>query len=105
MRPSNWGVMFAMDELLKKNKQQIIKIATQHGAQSVRIFGSHARNQNHPESDLDLLVTLADGRTLLDLIAIKQDLEDILNCRVDVTTEDALSPYVRDQILNEAIVL
>lgn len=57
------------------------------------------------ESDLDLIVTLGADRTLLDLIAIKQDLEDLLDCKVDVVTETALSPYIRDDVLNEAVTL
>jgi predicted nucleotidyltransferase len=83
----------------------IVRIAASHGAQSVRIFGSRARGEGRVDSDLDLLVTLAQGRNLLDLIAIKQDLEDLLHCAVDVVTEEGLSPYLRDQILTEAQLL
>ncbi len=58
-----------------------------------------------PSSDIDLLVTLEDGRTLLDLVAIKQDLEDLLGSSVDVVTENALSPRIRPRILAEATLL
>jgi predicted nucleotidyltransferase len=61
-----------------------------------------ARGDSGPESDLDLLVQLKPGYSLLDLIAIKQELEDLLACEVDIVTEAALSPYMRDQILQEA---
>lgn len=91
--------------LLEKDRDTIVKVATKHGAQSIRVFGSRARGVSHDESDLDLLVTLDADRTLLDLIAIKQDLEDLLECSVDVVTEASLSPYIRDQVLNEAIAL
>ena len=94
-----------LDSLLEKNRDTIVEIAAKHGAQSIRVFGSRARGVNHEESDLDLLVTLESDRTLLDLIAIKQDLEDLLECGVDVVTEASLSPYIRDQILNEAVAL
>ena len=80
----------------------IERVARSHGAQSVRVFGSRARGDARPESDLDLLVSLEPGRSLLDLIAIKQDLEDILHIAVDVVTEAGLSPYLRDRILAEA---
>ena len=56
-------------------------------------------------SDLDLLVKLEAGRSLLDLIAIKQDLEDLLGCQVDVVTEAAISPYIREKVLKEAVAL
>ncbi len=59
----------------------------------MRVFGSRAKGQGGPASDLNLLVDLEPERTLLDLIAIKQDLEDRLSCRVDVLTEAALSPF------------
>jgi predicted nucleotidyltransferase len=76
-----------------------------HGARSVRVFGSRARGDAKPDSDLDLLVTLDPGRTLLDLVAIKQDLEDFLRYPVDVVTEGGLSPYLREGILAEALPL
>ncbi len=94
-----------LDSLLKGHRDIIVEIAAKYGAQSIRVFGSRARSLSREESDLDLLVTLESGRTLFDLIAIKQDLEDVLQCHVDVVTEASLSPYIRDQILNEAIAL
>lgn len=66
-----------LDSLLEKNHDAIIEITTKYGAQSVRIFGSRARGTSQNESDVDLLVTLEPGRTLLDLVAIKQDIEDL----------------------------
>jgi predicted nucleotidyltransferase len=51
------------------------------------------------------LVKLDPGRSLLDLIAIKQDLEDLLGCQVDVVTEAAISPYIGEHVLREAVSL
>jgi hypothetical protein len=79
-----------------------MRVARSHGAQSVRIFGSRARGDARPDSDLDLLITLEPGRSLLDLIAIKQDLEELLHFSVDVVTEQGLSPYLRDRVFAEA---
>lgn len=84
---------------------EILRVARQHGADTVRVFGSRARGDFRPDSDLDLLVTLKPHRSLLDVIAIKQDLEDLLRYPVDVVTENGLSPYLRDGILAEARVL
>ena len=94
-----------LDSLLEGHRDTILEIAAKYGAQSIRVFGSRARGLSREESDLDLLVTLESGRTLLDLIAIKQDLEDVLQCGVDVVTEASISPYIRDQILHEAVAL
>jgi predicted nucleotidyltransferase len=83
----------------------ILRVARSHGATSVRVFGSRARGENSPESDLDLLVTMEPDRSLLDVVAIRQDLEDLLGYPVDVVTEGGLSPYLRERILAEAVVL
>jgi predicted nucleotidyltransferase len=63
------------------------------------------RGEAKADSDLDLLVKLDPGQSLLDLIAIKQDLEDLLGCEVDVVTEAAISPYMKEQVLKEAVSL
>jgi len=52
----------------------------------VRVFGSLARGEAGPDSDIDILVKRDPGRSLLDIVAIKQDLEDLLGCEVDVVT-------------------
>ena len=90
---------------LKNKRNEIIKLAAEHGARNLRVFGSFARGEATPESDLDILINLEPGRTLLDLIAVKQDLEDLLGCAVDVVTEDAVSPHIRDQVLKDAVSL
>ena len=80
----------------------ILRVANLHGALTVRVFGSRARGDSRPDSDLDLLVTMEPRRSLLDLVAIKQDLQDLLHYPVDVVTEGGLSPYLRDRVLAEA---
>jgi len=69
------------------------------------VFGSVVRGDARSNSDVDLLVEIEPGRTLLDLIALEQDLEELLGRRVDVLTDDGLSPYLQQQILAEAAAL
>ena len=92
-------------EILRDRREEVLQIATSHGARNVQVFGSLARGEARPDSDVDLLVKLDPGRSLLDLVAIKQDLEDLLGCQVDVVTEAALSPYIREEVLKEAVSL
>ena len=77
---------------LRDQRDQILRIATRHGAHDVRVFGSVAREEAEASSDVDLLVRLESGRSLIDLIAVKQDLEDLLDRTVDVVTEASISP-------------
>ena len=90
---------------LAHNRREIIRIARQNGATNIRVFGSVARGEATEASDLDLLVEMEEDRSLLDIIAIKQDLEDLLGCRVHVVTEAAVSPYLKERVLKEAVPL
>jgi len=94
-----------IDQTLKDRRIEILRIAAGHGARNVRVFGSRSRGEADRDSDLDLLIQLEKGRSLIDLIAIKQDLKDLLGYDVDVVTEAAISPYIREQVLKEAISL
>ena len=91
--------------LLHRYREAILSLAGLHGAENVRVFGSLARGEGDEGSDLDLLVTLRDDRSLLDLIGLKQDLEDLIHRPVDVVTDRSLSPHIRRQVLSEAIPL
>jgi uncharacterized protein len=93
------------NDLLEPHRAEILRVAASHGGTNVRVFGSLARREATEESDLDLLIDLEPGRSLLDLIAIEQDLEDLLGRPVDVVTQGGLSPYLRDRVLAEAVPL
>ena len=97
--------MMGIDELLGEVRDDLIRIARSHGAVQVRIFGSVVRGEAGPDSDLDVIVDMEPGRDLLDIVAIKQDLEDLIERHVDVVTEASLSPYIRDEVLKEAVSL
>jgi len=95
-----------IEKVLKEKRNEILNIATRYGARKIRIFGSILRTEEQKlNSDIDFLVALESGRSLLDIIAFKQDLEDLLGCKVDVVTEAALSPYIRDEVLGQAVSL
>lgn len=86
-------------------RKDIRRIVSAHGADNVRLFGSTGRGEQGASSDLDLLVDMAGGRSLFDLIALSNDLEESLGIEVDVVTEASVSPYMRDRVLDEAVAL
>lgn len=87
------------------NRAEILRLAAAHGARTIRLFGSVARGNASPSSDVDFLIDLEPGRSLLDQVALQQDLEQLLNRRVDVVVEGGLSPYLEQRILAEAVPL
>lgn len=93
------------DASLITNRAEILGIAAQYGARNVRVFGSVARGDAGPDSDIDLLVDLEPGRTLLDHVGLWQDLEELLGRRVDVVVEGGISPHLEKRILAEATPL
>jgi uncharacterized protein len=86
---------------IDQNRDAILTIAARHGARNVRVFGSVARGEDRPGSDVDLLVDMDDDRSLLDLVGLGQDLEELLQRKVDVMTHDSIHPAIRARIANE----
>jgi uncharacterized protein len=99
------GPGMTIAELLKTRRDEILAIAQRHGASNVRIFGSVARGEAGPESDVDLLVDLERGRTLIDHGQLQVDLEGLLGRKVDVVTERGLLSHLRARVLEEAVPL
>jgi predicted nucleotidyltransferase len=93
--------MLTLDTLRHEKRGDILRLAQAHGARNPRVFGSVLRGVNRPDSDIDFLVEFEPGRTLLDLIGLKLDLEDLLGAKVDLGTPDSLR-YIRDQVMTEA---
>jgi predicted nucleotidyltransferase len=90
---------------LKASRAEVLRIAAENGASNVRIFGSVARGEAKSDSDIDFLVHLEPGRSLMDLSRLWLELEDLLGCKVDVVPDDSLHWYIRDRVLNEAVPL
>lgn len=89
-----------------QNKQpEIIKTAAKYGASNIRIFGSYARGEETPDSDLDLLMDINSDISLLDRIALMQELEDLLGLKIDIAKPENLHELIRDKVLTEAIPL
>ena len=91
--------------MLSRKRDEILGIAARYGARNIRVFGSAARGEARSDSDIDLLVDLEPGRSLLDHVGLWQDLEELLGCRVDVVVEGGISPYLQETILAEATPL
>ena len=90
---------------LEALKPQFLEMARRYGASNLRIYGSIATGKEHPSSDLDLLIDLPKGHSLLGLISLRQELEDLLGCPVDVSEAENLHPLIRSQILEQALAL
>jgi predicted nucleotidyltransferase len=91
-----------VQDAIREHREEIRRIAAQHGATDVRVFGSVARGTAGPESDLDLLVDLGPSRPPWFPGGLIADFEELLGCHVDVATERTLHRRIRDRVLTEA---
>jgi hypothetical protein len=94
-----------MDRLIEEHREEIKQLAALRGARRVRVFGSRARGDARPDSDVDILVDLDKGRSALALGGLLMDLQDLLGKRVEVVTPNALHPKIRENILKQAVDL
>lgn len=83
----------------------IISFMRQHGAEKIGIFGSYARNEAGSNSDLDLMVWFKEQKSLLGVIRIERELSELLGVKIDLLTEQAVSPYLIDRIRQELRVI
>ena len=86
-------------------RREIYEIARKHKADKVYVFGSCARKEETPDSDIDFLVDLQTGASLFDLMDMQDEYEALLQCKVDVVSRRGLNPYLRDDVLEEAVAL
>lgn len=94
-----------LNELLKEKREDILRLAAKHGAKNVRVFGSVARGEARPDSDIDFLVEMEAGRSLLDLGGLLMDLQDLLGVDVDVVTVNGLRVRIKEHVLQEAVAI
>ncbi len=94
-----------LDQLRRSKRDEILRLAAKRGARNVRVFGSVARGESDAASDLDLLVDLEPGRSLLDLGGLQRDLEQLLATQVDVVSSRGLRERVRERVLRDAVPL
>ena len=90
-------------DFLSARRDAILEVAARHGASNVRLFGSVARGDARPESDADFLIDLEEGRGLLDLCALENELEDLLGHPVDVAIARSLRTRVKERALRDAV--
>ena len=91
--------------LSKEVKGTILRILKPHGVRRVAIFGSYARGEAGPGSDIDILVRFAQPKSLFDLVGIEEELEQALHLKVDLLTEKAVSPYLIDSVRHDEVVI
>lgn len=95
-----------IEDVVRARREEILQIAERHGARNVRLFGSVARGDAGPDSDVDLLVDVGERRSSWFPAGLVGDLEDLLGRRVDVVSGlERVHPIVREQILRDAVPL
>jgi predicted nucleotidyltransferase len=94
-----------LEELRTTRREEIMRLAADCGAANVRVFGSLARGGSDSGSDVDLLVDLEPGRSLLDLIRLQRKIEQLLTVKVDVVSARGLRDRVRETVLRDALPL
>ncbi len=94
-----------IEQLLKEKRLDVLRIAAKHGARNIRLFGSVARQEANEQSDVDFLVEMEPGRSLMDRASLVVELEQLLGCKVDVAIEKVLKERIKEEVLKEAIPL
>jgi predicted nucleotidyltransferase len=95
--------IISLDQLLREKSDDIKRIAARHGAYNIRVFGSVARGEAGPESDIDFLIDVGLTTSSWFPAGLILDLEDLLGRRVEIVTEKALNPDIRDHVMREAM--
>lgn len=94
-----------LSELRSEYRDTIADIASSHGVENIRIFGSLARGDTHHNSDIDILFTRKPGTDLMDLGGFYMEVRELLGTNIDIVSDTSISPHMRDHILSEAVPL
>lgn len=94
-----------MGEKVNDIINKLVTILKKHGVKKIEIFGSYARGEATPKSDLDVIVEFKERKSLLELVGIEQELEDELGIKVDLLTKASISPYLIKKIEKESKVV
>ena len=94
-----------LGQRLRERRHEVIRLAGAHGLHSIRVFGSVARGEERPDSDIDLLVTVDPGTSLLSLAKAQRDLESLLGAGVDLVPEGDLKPGVVESVRRDLVAL
>jgi predicted nucleotidyltransferase len=92
-------------QLIEEKREDIVSIAARHGARNVRLFGSVARGEDRPDSDVDLLVDVGPTTSSWFPAGLALDIEEVLGRPVEIVTEKGLNPLIKEQVLQEAVPL
>ena len=94
---------------LRKNRQELFRSIAEalrkEGAKKIAVFGSYARGQDTPASDIDVLVEFAEPKGLFEIVRIERQLSAEIGIKVDLLTKNALSPFIREQVMHEMKVI
>ena len=102
MKPLVQCMPMTIDRLLAEKREEILRLAASRGARNVRVFGSVVRGEATEESDIDLLVEVESGRSLLDVVGLWLDLQELLDRKVDLLTDAGVNRHLRERIMSEA---
>ncbi len=97
----HFGRVSIMDEIINR----LVNILKKYGVKKIEIFGSYARGEAKPGSDIDIIVDFEETKSLLDLVKIEQELEDALGVKVDLLTRASISPYLKEIIAKESKIV
>jgi predicted nucleotidyltransferase len=89
-------------DLLRSRREEILALAAQYGVDNIRVFGSVARGEDKPDSDIDFLIRIARDRSLTDFVGFKLDTEELLDRKCDIVSENGMNPLLQGIILSEA---
>ena len=102
------GIIFrvmCMLDRIKARREDLYKLAHQHKAERLWVFGSCARKEERPDSDIDFLVEFREGASLLSHVHLMNDLRDFFGGKVDVVSTRGISPYIRNEVFAEAVAV